>query len=68
MSDDDDVSVGEEKAFFWKVYPVSAREKTPLLRFIRTAIEARGCTIHHVSSRQPGTISHRSRVCRAASE
>jgi hypothetical protein len=45
---DDDVSVGEERAFGWKVYSVSARDKEPLLRFIREALEARGCTIQHV--------------------
>lgn len=47
---DDDVSVGEEKAFSWKVYGVSARDKEPLLRFIREALEARGCIVHHVST------------------
>lgn len=44
----DDVSVGEERAFAWKVYSVSARDKEPLLKFIRDALEARGCTIRHV--------------------
>lgn len=46
----DDVSVGEEKAFSWKVYSVSARDKEPLLQFIREALEARGCTIQHASA------------------
>jgi len=46
----DDVSVGEETAFSWKVYSVSARDKAPLIRFIREALEARGCTIHHMSA------------------
>lgn len=44
-----DVSAGEEKAFSWKVYPVSARQKAPLLDFVRRALAARGCTIRHVS-------------------
>lgn len=49
MSDDnDDVSVGEERAFAWKVYGVSARDKEPLLTFIRAALEMRGCTVRHV--------------------
>lgn len=49
MSDDnDDVSVGEERAFAWKVYGVSARDKEPLLAFIREALEMRGCTVRHV--------------------
>ena len=47
---DDDVSVGEETAFSWKVYSVSARDKAPLLQFIREALEARGCTIQHMSA------------------
>jgi hypothetical protein len=46
----DDVSVGQEGAFLWKVYPVSARDKAPLLHFIREALEARGCTIRHLSA------------------
>jgi hypothetical protein len=45
---DDDVSIGEERAFSWKVYSVSARDKEPLLKFIREALKARGCTIQHV--------------------
>ncbi len=45
----DDVSVGVESAFSWKVYSVSARDKEPLLQFIRDALEQRGCTIQHVS-------------------
>jgi hypothetical protein len=49
MSDDDDVSIGDERAFSWKVYSVSARDKEPLLQFIREALKARGCTIQHVS-------------------
>jgi hypothetical protein len=44
----DDVSVGEEQAFAWKVYSVSAGDKMPLLQFIREALEARGCKIHHI--------------------
>lgn len=44
----DDVSIGEEQAFSWKVYSVSARDKAPLLDFIRGALEARGCKLHHV--------------------
>lgn len=46
----DDVSVGEETSFSWKVYSVSARDKEPLLQFIREAVEKRGCTIQHASS------------------
>jgi hypothetical protein len=46
----DDVSVGEETAFSWKVYSVSAHDKAPLIHFIREAFEARGCTIHYVST------------------
>jgi hypothetical protein len=46
----DDVSVGEEAAFSWKVYSVSAHDKAPLLQFIREALEARGCTIRHMSA------------------
>jgi hypothetical protein len=46
----DDVSVGTETAFSWKVYSVSVRDKEPLLKFIRTALEKRGCTIHHISA------------------
>ena len=46
----DDVSVGEETAFSWKIYSVSARDKAPLLQFIRDALEARGCTIQHMSA------------------
>ncbi len=46
--DDDDVSVGEERAFAWKVYGVSARDKGPLLAFIREALEMRGCVVHHI--------------------
>lgn len=45
----DDVSVGEERPFSWKVYPVSTADKAPLLKFIKDALEARGCKIHHVS-------------------
>jgi hypothetical protein len=47
---DDDVSFGEETAFSWKVYSVSAHDKAPLIRFIREALEARGCTIHYMSA------------------
>jgi hypothetical protein len=46
----DNVSIGEETSFSWKVYSVSARDKEPLLRFIREALESRGCTIRHASS------------------
>jgi hypothetical protein len=46
----DDVSAGEETAFSWKAYSVSAHDKAPLLRFIREAFELRGCTIRHISS------------------
>lgn len=42
---DDDVSIGEETAFSWKVYSVSAHDKEPLLRFVREALELRGCTV-----------------------
>ena len=51
----DDVSIGEEKAFAWKVYSVSASDKEPLLTFIREALESRGCKIQHVgpASRAP---------------
>jgi hypothetical protein len=45
----DDVSIGEEKAFSWKVYSVSASDKEPLLGFIREALETRGCKLRHVS-------------------
>jgi hypothetical protein len=45
----DDVSVGVETAFSWKVYPVSAGRKAPLLQFVREALEARGCKIARVS-------------------
>ena len=48
--DADDVSTGQESAFSWKVYSVSARDKEPLLQFIRGALEARGCTIQHMSA------------------
>jgi hypothetical protein len=46
----DDVSVGQAAAFSWKVYSVSARDKAPLIQFIRRALETRGCTIHHMSA------------------
>ena len=46
---DDDVSIGDDVAFSWKVYSVSARDKEPLLWFMREALEARGCTIQHIS-------------------
>ena len=45
---DDDVSVGEERAFAWKVYSVSAGDKRPLLAFIQQALEMRGCIVRHV--------------------
>src|ERR1700731_3293029 len=47
---DDDVSFGKETAFSWKVYSVSAHDKAPLIKFIREALEARGCTIQHMSA------------------
>ena len=46
----DDVSVGVERSFFWKVYSVSAQDKELLLHFIRDALEQRGCIIRHVSA------------------
>jgi hypothetical protein len=45
----DDVSIGTETSFSWKAYSVSARAKEPLLRFIREALEMRGCTLLHLS-------------------
>src|SRR5258705_11520431 len=45
---DDDVSIGEERVFSWRAYSVSARDKEPLLKFIRAALKARGCTILHI--------------------
>jgi hypothetical protein len=45
---DDDVSIGEDAAFSWKVYSVSARDKAPLLQFIREALEERGCVVRHI--------------------
>jgi hypothetical protein len=45
----DDVSVGVETAFSWKVYSVSAWRKAPLLHFVREALEARSCKIVHIS-------------------
>jgi len=45
----DDVSAGVETAFSWRFYTVSARDKEPLLSFIREALEARGCLIHYTS-------------------
>lgn len=52
---DDDVSIGEETAFSWKVYSVSAHDKEPLLQFVREALEQRGCTVVNVApaSRAP---------------
>lgn len=46
---EDDVSVGSESAFSWKVYSVGARHKEPLLAFVRGALEARGCVIRYCS-------------------
>lgn len=46
---DDDVSVGEERAFAWKVHGVSAHDKAPLLDFVRRALEMRGCKVLHTS-------------------
>ena len=46
----DDGSVGEDVAFSWKVYPVSAHDKAPLIAFIREALEKRGCEIHYISA------------------
>jgi hypothetical protein len=40
-----DVSIGEGNAFAWKVYPCSARDKEPLIQFIREALEKRGCDV-----------------------
>lgn len=45
---DDDVSIGEQSAFSWKIYSVSAHDKEPLLRFMQEALDARGCTIVHI--------------------
>jgi hypothetical protein len=42
--------VSEEAAFSWKVYPVSAHDKAPLIGFIREALEKRGCKIHYISA------------------
>jgi hypothetical protein len=52
---EDDVSVGEETSFSWKVYSVSVRDKQPLLDFVLTALRSRGCTVLHASqpSRAP---------------
>jgi hypothetical protein len=44
----DDVSIGDETAFSWKVYSVAARDKAPLLQLMREALETRGCTIRHM--------------------
>jgi hypothetical protein len=44
----DDVSVAEEKAFAWKVYSVRASDKEPLHKFVRDALEGRGCKILHM--------------------
>ncbi len=44
----DDVSIGEERAFAWKVYSVVRATRSRLLTFIREALEVRGCTVHHV--------------------
>jgi restriction-modification system family protein len=46
---DGDPSAGMQSAFAWKVYPVSAHDKTPLQQFVRDALELRGCTIVHMS-------------------
>lgn len=47
---EDDVSAGDEAAFVWKTYSVRARDKEPLLDFIREALKSRGCTVRHVSA------------------
>lgn len=44
----DDVSIGEANTFSWKIYGVSAYDKEPLVKFMREALEARGCCILHV--------------------
>ncbi len=46
---EDDVSVGTESAFSWKTYSVNARDKKPLLQFVRAALEARGCKVRYSS-------------------
>ncbi len=46
----DDVSIGEEAAFSWKVYSVGAAAKELLIQFIREALEKRGCTIRYASA------------------
>ena len=46
----DDVSIGEELSFSWKVYSVSSGDKKPLFQFVCGALEHRGCTIQHVSA------------------
>ena len=45
---DDDASVGEQSAFSWKEYSVGPAHKAPLLKFVRDALEARGCQIKHI--------------------
>jgi hypothetical protein len=45
---DDNVSIGQDAAFSWRVYSVRAHDKAPLLQFIREALEARGCSIRHI--------------------
>jgi len=46
---DSDSSAGMQSSFAWKVYTVSAHDKTPLLRFVHDALVSRGCTIVHMS-------------------
>jgi hypothetical protein len=47
---DHDAAVGEDCAFAWKVYGVSAHDKAPLLDFVRHALEMRGCKVLHLSA------------------
>lgn len=48
--DKDDVSIGSDHAFSWKLYGVSAHDKAPLLRFILDALELRRCKVVYASS------------------
>ncbi len=45
---EDDASIGNGSAFTWKLYSCSARDKEPLLQFIREALAGRGCTVQQV--------------------
>jgi hypothetical protein len=66
---DHDASVGEDRAFAWKVYGVSAHDKAPLLDFVWHAPEMRGCKVLHLSaaSRAPFhavfEMAGRGRIC-----